>query len=308
MNQHADTADLLAQPSFDFNRLGQHLATFAGAVGANGGSYFAWVKACNKDPAVAARLDAMDPVVAEAALRLGAGLEIVPDAADFRAWLEANAGSWSDLLSPALEQSRLTVLDLGSAGSGLANALAAQDRETAQSLYDALMQASGHEVAIGPWLEKRTIYSTDNYISAFDRNARRNLHLGLDVFVPAGTVLSLPLAGTVVQTMVMNDSLDYGGVLVLEHEWQPGKHFWSLWGHLTHQSARDWKIGDRIAAATPFATVGDFEENGWWIPHLHLQLLRKPYLNYATAPGVGEEMFAALWPDLFPDPSILVVG
>lgn len=261
-----------------------------------------------KGTSLQARVERMDPVVARALLRQGAGLEPVPVGAALRAWIADNAGAWHGIVAPSVRDIPTIELELGGKVSDIAAASAVQDRETAQRLYDAYMAREGARLGIGTWHEYRTVYSTDNYISVFDPSVRRDHHLGLDLFCDAGTPLVLPMDGEVVDARIVDVRLDYGGVLVLEHAFGDGGKFWSLWGHLSFASARRWKPGDRIAAGTAFCEMGDFEENGWWLPHLHLQLSAEKYPDFTVMPGVGEGAFLDIWDDLFPDPTPLIFG
>ncbi len=261
-----------------------------------------------KGTSLQARVARMDPVVARALLRQGAGLEPVPSGGALRQWIAANAGSWHGIIAPSVRDMPSVELELGGSVSDIAAASAAQDRKTAQRLYDSYMAREGARLGIGTWHEYRTVYSTDNYISVFDPAVRRDHHLGLDLFGDAGTQLVLPLDGVVVDARIVDVRLDYGGVLVLEHTFGDDRKFWSLWGHLSFASARRWKPGDRIAAGTAFCEMGDFEENGWWLPHLHLQLSAEKYPDFTMMPGVGEGAFLDIWGDLFPDPTPLIFG
>ncbi|WP_170990168.1 peptidoglycan DD-metalloendopeptidase family protein [Aquamicrobium sp. LC103] len=296
---------LLSNPVFSLEALGPHAAGELD-LSARPDAVLARLADIARGTAAESRVGRMDPVVARALLRKGAGLEPVPGGRALREWIAANAGSWHGILKPSVRDIPTTILELGGAAAEIAAASAMQDRETAQTKYDALMAAEGARLGIGTWHEYRTVYSTDAYVSVFDPSVRRDHHLGIDLFCDAGTALVLPMDGEVVDARIIDARLDYGGVLVLEHEFAEGRKFWSLWGHLSHASARAWKPGDRIAAGTTFCDMGDFEENGWWLPHLHFQLSAEKYPDFGMMPGVGEGAFLSIWTDLFPDPTPLI--
>ena len=100
-----------------------------------------------------------------------------------------------------------------------------------------------------------------------------------------------PLAATVVAATINPEPQDYGGLILLEHEPEPGLRFWTLWGHLDHASVRERHIGERLQAGAFVARLGDYAENGGWVPHVHLQLSTVRYDNVSIIPGVGEEAF-----------------
>lgn len=209
---------------------------------------------------------------------------------------------------PGLQQARTGYVDLRSADSPVARASATMDRAGAVAAYAALQQQAGFSIGVGDWMEQRCVYQSENYRSARLDGVMRDCHLGLDLFAPAGTVLTLPQAAEVVVAEVRDERLDYGGMLVLRHASGAHPRFFSIWGHLSHRSARRWQPGDRIAAGTVFAELGDFEENGWWLPHLHLQLSLLELPDFADAPGVGEQVYAAVWRDIFPNPAPLLLA
>ena len=246
-----------------------------------------------------------DPI-ADAIARHQQGDAAVPQAAVFHAWLAQHRGSWSGLM-PDLQHARTGYVDLRSAESPVARASASMDRSGAVAAYAALQQQAGFAIGVGDWMEQRCVYHSDNYRSTRLDGVMRDCHLGLDLFAPAGTVLTLPQAAQVVVAEVRDERLDYGGMMVLRHglsDGHPG--FYSIWGHLSHRTAQRWQPGDTIAAGTQFAELGDFDENGWWLPHLHLQLCLLALPDFSEAPGVGELAFAEVWRDIFPDPTPLL--
>ena len=248
-----------------------------------------------------------DDPIAAARARHEQGLPAAPQAEALHAWVAENRASWSGLM-PGLDQARVGYVDLRSTDSAIAQASASLDRVAATQAYHEHQQQAQFEIGVGVWMEQRCVYQSDNYRSKRLSGAMRDCHLGLDLFAPAGTPLTLPLDAEVVVAEVRDMQLDYGGMLVLRHASGAHPRFFSIWGHLSHRSARRWQPGDRIAAGTVFAELGDFEENGWWLPHLHLQLSLLELPDFADAPGVGEQVYAAVWRDIFPNPAPLLLA
>lgn len=257
---------------------------------------------------LADRLDSIAPEMLLAVLRSGAELAASAHSTVVAEWIANNTARWSRILSPdAREWSRL-VMQLSGKHLGIATASARQDRETAQRCYDDMMAEAGADLAIGTWMEQRAMYSTDNYLSALVAGARRDHHLGYDLFASALTSIYMPMPGTVVQKGIIDLRLDYGGFLVTRHETISDVPFFALWGHISHESTRKWKVGENVPEGTEFAQMGEFEENGWWLPHLHLQLSTLAFSDFRAMPGVGEAACAELWAEVFPDPAPLVLG
>ena len=72
-------------------------------------------------------------------------------------------------------------------------------------------------IGIGLYGEKRNVYRGSNYVSLFNTNIRRNIHLGIDIFTKVNTNLYSPLSGKVVILKNNSSEFDYGPTVVLEH-------------------------------------------------------------------------------------------
>jgi len=156
----------------------------------------------------------------------------------------------------------------------------------------------GVSAGIGRWDEPRLIYTAPFF-------AGRTIHLGLDLFAPAGTPVSAPLHG-VVHAMADNaQPQDYGPVVILRHETDTGTPFFTLYGHLSRHSLGGLTVGQTIARGARIGTLGATDENGQWPPHLHLQLIVDLLDMGTDFPGVGTAAQRDVWRSLSPDPSVL---
>lgn len=248
------------------------------------------------------KLSAIDHRIATGILRQACGLEAAPGAHRIREWLSTNRQNLAPLMTPHPARQAKHVLNLGSLDEPLAAASAAQDIAGADSAYSELVQRHGFDLGLGPWGERRVIYTAPFFESVLAAGKRRNVHLGLDIFAPAGTEMFTPLAATVIAATIKPEPQDYGGLILLQHEPEPGLRFWTLWGHLDHASVRERRVGERLNAGSFVARLGDYAENGGWVPHVHLQLITVPYEDVGVIPGVGEEAFTEVWEDLYPRP------
>lgn len=199
---------------------------------------------------------------------------------------------------------RPIVLDL-SAGSRLCGESLkgiAVDRFAA--LVERRMREAGASIAYGRYAEPRDFYHTDLFSNdATGKAERRDVHLGVDVFCPAGTSVRTPLAGTVELVANNKADLDYGPMLVLRHATPDGTPFYLLHGHLALRSIKSHRAGDRMAAGEKIAEVGAAPENGNWPPHLHLQVITNLLGLGADFPGVACRSQLALWLQLSPSPA-----
>jgi hypothetical protein len=106
---------------------------------------------------------------------------------------------------------------------------------------------------------------------------QRFIHLGLDIIVPLGMPLHAPLNSSVAESGYESGEGNYGGFVLLRHDSPYFQTFFSLYGHLRRSSLPD--TGRTFAAGEPFAEIGDFNENGNWFYHTHLQIITKKGLD-----------------------------
>ena len=174
-------------------------------------------------------------------------------------------------------------------------------------------------VGVGRYCEHRAVYTTDAFAASGegpraareDPDERRSVHLGVDLFVPAGTPVHAPLPGVVHAAADNAEPLDYGPVVVLEHRTEDGVRFFTLYGHLSRAGLALVKEGQAVAAGDVVGTVGESTENGGWPPHVHVQVLTAlvgvPTITTAvTAPGVAPRAELGLWQSVSPDPNLLL--
>ncbi|MBC7913169.1 MAG: peptidoglycan DD-metalloendopeptidase family protein, partial [Pyrinomonadaceae bacterium] len=101
---------------------------------------------------------------------------------------------------------------------------------------------TGSRYGIGGYNEHRTIYNRTQHFNTEEEP--RTLHLGIDIWGPAGTSVYAPLHG-LVHSFNNNDAFgDYGATIILEHHY-PFK-FFTLFGHLSLNSIKDIFRGQPI--------------------------------------------------------------
>lgn len=148
----------------------------------------------------------------------------------------------------------------------------------------------------GDYLENRATLLRDYPQMVADK---RFFHLGIDLIVPGGTVLHAPLASTVAEAGHEPGAGNYGGFVLLAHAGASYETFYSLYGHL--EKATLPEPGRRLRAGEAFAATGDFDENGGWFHHTHLQVitaqgLAQGYLHKGYCRGTDRDRIASLCP------------
>lgn len=161
----------------------------------------------------------------------------------------------------------------------------------------ACLARRGKRFAIGGYGEDREFYRRSPLFR--DAEGRyRSVHLGVDVWAPAGTPVFVPCPGRVHSWGNHTKEGDYGGTIVLAHE---GIH--SLYGHLAPESLEGLYEGMPVEAGQLLAVLGDEKENGGWEPHLHFQLIEDFGEWRGDYPGVALREEAEQWLRNCPDPN-----
>ena len=172
-------------------------------------------------------------------------------------------------------------------------------------LVDQMLAAQQATIGIGGYLENRVIYRRSIHFGLAEIEEARSLHLGVDVWLPAGTPVLAPLPSTI-HSLADNDHFgDYGPTVILQHKLD-GTDFYSLYGHLSRHEWRMLRVGQSLEKGEAFATVGPFPENGDWPPHLHFQLIADMHGRVGDFPGVARPSERAKWAALCPNPNLVL--
>ena len=192
------------------------------------------------------------------------------------------------------------VLDLEVGSMMLGEPVSSLSVERFSRLIERHMAMRGRDFAFGRWGERRDIYRSDLF--TVGDGPARDVHLGVDVFCAPGTEITAPLDGRLYASVTNYRELDYGPLLILQHENDAGIPFYTLFGHLEAQSTAHWEVGTEVPAGAAIARVGAPPENGNWPPHLHFQLILDLLDLGTDFPGVALHAERKLWLELSPLP------
>lgn len=252
------------------------------------------------------QLDAIHPRLALYSFRAACGLTPCPNAAAAAAWLAAHAGECGPLVAVDLRRESV-VLDLSVGTTEFGTLTEYRDAGTLARRMADRLAATGARAAIGRYNEARLLYTGDLFLTpGLDGPERRTLHVGMDVFMGAGTAVMAPLDGVVHSVADNAGPLDYGPTIILEHSPADGPTFYTLYGHLSRESIHDLRAGDAIRQGQSIAAIGDRDVNGGWPPHLHFQLIGDLLDRVGEFPGVAPASARALWLSLCPDPNLIL--
>lgn len=249
------------------------------------------------------RLDAIHPRFAHAVLRYACAFEPDPDAAKLGAWLAAHRAEFAPLVGVDFAKAPPRVLDLG-IGSLLLGADPEHGHGPAlASVIAAELQRSGSSIGIGRHDEVR--FTPDAYRSIGAEQPVDELatvHLGVDVFVPAGTAVHASLAGVVHAIAVRGSE----ACAVLHHASAGAPAFFTLYRHLAADSVAALAKSQSIAHGQAIGTVATSAQNGGEPAHVHFQLALDLLGRSADFPHRVPGAERAAWAALSPDPNLIL--
>jgi 4-aminobutyrate aminotransferase-like enzyme len=169
----------------------------------------------------------------------------------------------------------------------------------------ARMKAAGADVGIGRYNEARLLYTSDVFKST--DGERRTIHIGIDLFMKAGSPVFAPLEG-VIHSFANNAApLDYGPAIIVQHEFDDGRvRFFTLYGHLSEGSLEGLRPGKQIKRGDRIASIGAPPSNGGWPPHLHFQIICDMLGKQGDFPGVAHASQREVWLSICPDPNLIL--
>ncbi|MCR4325698.1 MAG: peptidoglycan DD-metalloendopeptidase family protein [Patescibacteria group bacterium] len=177
------------------------------------------------------------------------------------------------------------------------------DANTLQAYINESLTKAGRTWGMGGYGEERFFYEKSSLFKSGDEY--RSIHIGLDIWLPAGTALCAPLNATVHSFRLNDNFLDYGPTIVLQHDIR-GVIFHTLYGHLSKQSLEGLREGEKIASGEHIATLGNVQENGSWPPHLHWQVIGEMRGKKGDYPGVVTPSEKEVYLSVCPDPETLL--
>ena len=160
------------------------------------------------------------------------------------------------------------------------------------------------KVAYGGYLEHRNLYKRSTVFKNTETE-ERNIHIGLDLWIAAGTKVLAALDGSVHSFQNNNNFGDYGPTILLKHVLN-NHVFYTLYGHLSLESLTHLKIGQKISKGETIATLGTSEVNGDYAPHLHFQIIKNIGNHNGDYPGVCSKNDVPYYQENCPDPTILL--
>ena len=220
-----------------------------------------------------------------AAIREACGLPAHPDVPALTTWL----AGYAEAAVPPVDGA-LTPVDLG-ATSEIFDGADPRDHGALLAAAGAAVLGGRPGVPVGRYGEPRFLAPARRRDGGPGEPA--NVHLGVDLFAPAGTPVRAPLPGRGEGTGVA------GTDLVLLHEPAGGVPFRTLYTGLTGapDAGEEIEAGGRIGRIAPSTGLP---------PHVRIQVTCAPVDGWTDVPPAAPGSEAALWQGLFPDPTPLL--
>lgn len=159
------------------------------------------------------------------------------------------------------------------------------------------------KIIAGGYLEHRALYTSDIY-NTENSSEKRDTHLGIDFWLPENTPIHSLFDGKVVCAVHQKSYKGYGGFVILKHTFNE-LEFYTLYGHLSAESILKYNSDDLIKKGEKIGALGNYSENGEWVPHLHFQVMLS-LLDYKNDfPGVALSSQLSFWKTICPNPNLL---
>lgn len=207
------------------------------------------------------------------------------------------------VIDSSIDYSDYVAIDLSASNEELSK-LNITDALAFENYIEDYLSKNHAKVAFGGYQEIRNLYKRSTVFNA-ENSDERNIHIGLDLWIKAGTSVLAALEGTI-HSLQNNTALgDYGPTIILEHQLEDIK-FYTLYGHLSLDSLIDKQIGSKVKKGEVIATLGSPPINGDYAPHLHFQIIIDIQNKVGDYPGVCNKKDLEFYSENCPDPNLLL--
>jgi len=178
------------------------------------------------------------------------------------------------------------------------------DSEKFEGFVENHLAENKAKVAFGGYLEHRNLYKRSETFN--DKNTdERNIHIGLDLWIKAGTSVLSALDGKIHSFQNNTAFGDYGPTVILEHQIE-GFIFYTLYGHLSLESLERKVEGQLVKKGEKIAELGKPPINGDYAPHLHFEIIKNIQNKKGDYPGVCSVKEVEFYKENCPDPNLLL--
>jgi murein DD-endopeptidase MepM/ murein hydrolase activator NlpD len=207
------------------------------------------------------------------------------------------------VINALIDYKDYTPLNLTSSNKELEN-FDLSDANAFENYIEQHLANNNAKVAFGGYKEVRNIYKRSTVFKN-DVTDERNIHIGLDLWIKAGTDVLAALDGKI-HSFQDNTSLgDYGPTIIVEHTIEEVT-FYTLYGHLNAGCLEDKKVGQLVKKGEVIAQLGAAPINGDYAPHLHFQIIKDMQGKKGDYPGVCSIKELDFYAENCPDANLLL--
>jgi 4-aminobutyrate aminotransferase-like enzyme/Ser/Thr protein kinase RdoA (MazF antagonist) len=243
---------------------------------------------------------------AEAMFRHACGLEPCPAARPLCSWLRQQAERFAPVVYPPPDSARVHVFDFSVGSLELDPFLDPADEASLYKFVSRRLRETGAELGVSRHNEARFTTRADFLRSeGNDGSEWRSVHLGVDLFLPAGSPVFAPLDSVIFALQERSAPLECGPAIVLEHEFPAGR-FYALYGGLSHGSLELRPRGARVARGEKIGELAGSGETGEGTGRLHFQIFAALPDRRSSFPAWCAPAEREVWLSLCPDPNIVL--
>lgn len=207
------------------------------------------------------------------------------------------------VIDDSIPCSKYTPIDLSISNADLSK-IDIKNADDFERYVENILQKNNAEIAFGGYNEERKLYQSSPLFNDNEKE-ERNIHIGMDLWITAGTSILAALDGTV-HSFDFNDGKgNYGPTIILKHSLE-NQTFYTLYGHLSVESIENLEIGTVFTKGQKMATLGNATVNGGYAPHLHFQLIKEIKDYSGDYPGVCSKNDLDYYLQNCPDPNLLL--
>ena len=207
------------------------------------------------------------------------------------------------VIAPEVDYSDYIPFDLSATTTDLLD-LPLTDSKAFEAFVENYFSQNQAKVAYGGYLEHRNLYQRSTVFKDITIE-ERNIHIGLDLWIKAGTDVLAALDGKI-HSFQNNTALgDYGPTIILEHQIE-SENFFTLYGHLSLESLDGKAEGQKVTKGEDIGTLGAPPVNGDYAPHLHFQIIKNLQGKKGDYPGVCAKSALEFYQVNCPDPNLLL--
>ena len=207
------------------------------------------------------------------------------------------------VIDAAINYNEYVSLDLSDTNQDLKN-LKIDNSSDFEHYIEDYLKKNDAKVAYGGYCEIRNLYKRSTIFNDSGSD-ERNIHIGLDLWIKAGTPVLAAIDGFIHSYNNNFGVGDYGPTIILEHKIQD-LIFYTLYGHLSVESITNITVGTAVKKGEKIATLGDAAVNGDYSPHLHFQIIKEIPTMFGDFPGVCSKKDQEFYLKNCPDPNILL--